>query len=554
MKKIKIFKSPARFYFFSGLILVTCLSGMLLWNHFKYKFVNRKLDKLVTAKSGGLYQLNYSNLRIDEALGNIDAENITLTADSPVYQSLADKGLAPSMLISLRVAQLHIAGVKTPKALLHKEIKAHILKLTNAEIEILVAKKSEKEQGEPKKLFGKEFYEQILGNLTSIQADSIILENARVQIRYQQAGTALYSATGLNISLARTSIDSLSLTDSTRILFSDQVSLRCQLFESVTKNDIFHFQVRDIAFESSNSQLDMGGIYIKPRLSETAFAKSNRFAKDRFDVETGKVQIRNISISELNSQRLVADQIEIYNASLHVFRDISFPHDSVDRTHDFPQEVIMRLPIPLYIPAIDVKNAFIEYKEKNSRSDSSGSLRFYQVNAVFRQVTNIRKYIDLNNQLQFRFKAKFLNEPYLTVNMNMRLNDKKGRFHLEAKLEPMHAQSLNPLLKPMALAEIEKGEITGLQYTLDANNTQGKGRLLFTYEDLKVKLLKKDDDQNRYKTRLLPTIAAGIVVKKSNPQGGETRLGKVEYTRDIHRSIFNFMWKSLLAGIKQTAL
>ena len=106
----------------------------------------------------------------------------------------------------------------------------------------------------------------------------------------------------------------------------------------------------------------------------------------------------------------------------------------------------------------------------------------------------------------------------------------------------------------MALAEMEKGNINRLVYHLEATNTYAKGNLEFLYDDLSLKLLKKVDEKNVYKTKTLPTLAAGLVMRHSNPQHGTTRSGNVDFTRDIHRSIFNLMWKSLLSGIKQIAL
>jgi len=554
MKKNKIFKSPGRFYLFSGICLFALVTGTLIWNHLKHKIVNKKLYNLVAVKSKGLYQLQYSDLHLDEALGNITADHITLLADSQVYQSLADSGKAPDLLLSLTVAHLFISGVSTPKALLNKEIKAHAIKLVGAEIEILLPKSGKAKRPSSINIFSKEFYEQILGNLKSIDVDSIILENGQVKIRYQNAGTILYSASGLNIRLEHTTIDELTPFDSTHLFFSRQLSVNCRRFESVTKKDDYHFQINDFVYQTNTNEMDLGSMAITPRLSETAFTQSNRFAKDRFDLTLGKIKIQNINITALNHQKVVVDQVELNDPSLYIFRDISLPHDSVDRTHDFPQEVIKRLPMPLYIHQIQIRNGFIEYKEKNNKSDSSGRLTFYHINAAFRQVTNMPIYIKRHNELQFEFRGKFLNESNLTVHMNMLLNDTKGHFQLEAKLDSMDALSLNPLLKPMALAEIENGQITGLQYSLSANNTFGQGNLLLTYQNLKLKLLKKSKNHINYQTRLLPTIAANVVIKKSNPLNGKIRLSQVEYTRDTRRSLFNFLWKSLLAGIKKTAL
>ena len=69
----------------------------------------------------------------------------------------------------------------------------------------------------------------------------------------------------------------------------------------------------------------------------------------------------------------------------------------------------------------------------------------------------------------------------------------------------------------MALAEMEKGKITGLQYHMDATNTRAKGKLYIKYDDLNIKLLKKDDEKNKYKTKFFPTLAAGVLLKDSNP-------------------------------------
>jgi hypothetical protein len=136
----------------------------------------------------------------------------------------------------------------------------------------------------------------------------------------------------------------------------------------------------------------------------------------------------------------------------------------------------------------------------------------------------------------------------------MRLNDRKGNFQLDAQMGALNAVMLNPLTEPMALAKLDRGKINGLRYHMNATNTHAKGRLTLRYDDLSVKLLKKDDNKNKYKTKLFPTLAAGLIIKKSNPQNGETRRVDVDYTRDIHRSIFNLMWKSLYSGIKKTAM
>ena len=554
MTEKRAFHKSRTFYFASGIALIILTAGFFIWRNYKYKLVNKKLDTLVTAKSKGLYEVNYNNLVIDEVLGNISAENIEMIPDTQVYQNLVRQNQAPENLFFIRIPKLLISGVKTPKALLNKEISAHIIRIESAEIELQTGKGNKKNKPDIGALLNSAIYRQLLGNLKSITADSIVLENAALTLLDLDTKAIHYKLGGLSIRLAAIAIDSLHENDSTRIIFSKEISVHVHRVDIPQKNKIYDLQVTDLDFNSQTRALHTGQLRLIPRLSETAFARSNHFAKDRFDIHAGSIEIKNINRSALLDQQLVADTIRISDGSFRIFRDKSYPHDSVDRTHDYPQEAIMRLSLPVNIKTVIIRDSYIEYKEKNDKSDSSGKVSFFHVQANLDNVTNMPEIIRRNNRMILNFNASFLNATPFSANIRMRLNDHSGRFQLDAKMGGLSASDLNPLLKPMALAELEKGKITGLRYHLDATNTRGIGKLTLTYENLSVKLLKKDDDKNKYKTKLLPTLAAGIVLKKSNPQNGEMRPGNVDYNRDVHRSIFNLMWKSLLSGIKKVAL
>jgi hypothetical protein len=546
-------RSPA-FYILWTVVVILVGSGIVIWRNFKYKLVNKKLDQLVTVKSKGLYQINYEKLVIDEVLGNISAENIEMIPDSLIYQSMVEQKTAPSNLFFINIPKLVITGVKTPKALLNKEISGHLIKIINAKIEIRLPDSKNNKETDLSKNIRDDLSQQLLVNLKSIDADSVILENADLTIKNGENKTISILAQGLNIRFAGIRIDSSSQNDSNRILFSRDLVVQCEYLDIPFKNKAQDLQIKGMVFESQYRHFHMDKISLFPLLSETAFARSNKYAKDRFNIELGSLDVWQLNRERMLHQELIADSITINKATLKVFRDKSFTHDSVDRTHDFPQEAIMRLPMPVNIKKVIIKDSYIEYKEKNDKSDSSGKVAFFHVHAVLNNITNIPSQIRLNNAMTLDFHASFLNEAPLNVTIRMRLNDVKGNFSLNAKMNAIEAEKLNPLLKPMALVELNKGRINSLQYHMDATNTKAKGKLILNYENISVRLLKKDDDNNKYKTKVLPTLAAGFILKDSNPKNGKTRIGHVEYDRDIHRSIFNLMWKSLLSGIKEVAL
>ncbi|HEY2649110.1 MAG TPA: hypothetical protein VGI38_07940 [Puia sp.] len=554
MAEKRAFYRSRIFYVLSGVLLIILTIGFFIWRNYKYKLVNKKLDNLVTGKSKGLYQLSYRHLIIDEALGNISAEDVALIPDSVLYQKQSEEKTAPESLFYIRIPKLIISGVKTPKALLNKEISAHIIRIENADIQIRMGKSKTESHPDFKSILASEQYRQLLGKLNSIKADSVVLENARLSLMDKDSKKIRCRAEGLSIRFAGISIDSSKQKDSSRMLFSDEQAIECRQLEIPTKNNIYDLKISGLDYNSRKEQLHTAQIRLIPSQSEEEFANANKHAKDRFNISIGQMNIVHLDRQSLLRQEFVADSMILTDASIKIFRDKSKPHDSVDRTDKFPQQEIMRLSLPVYIKKILIRDSYIEYKEKNDKSDSSGKVAFFHVNASLINVTNRLDSIRRNNQMRLHYESRFLNVSSFTADINMRLNDSRGHFHLNAKLGEMEAVTLNPLLKPMALAELDKGKIHSLEYQMDATNTQAKGTLYIKYEDLKIKLLKKDEDKNKYKTKVLPTLAAGVVLKDSNPLHDKMRIGHVDYNRDIYRSIFNLMWKSLFSGIKQVAL
>lgn len=135
----------------------------------------------------------------------------------------------------------------------------------------------------------------------------------------------------------------------------------------------------------------------------------------------------------------------------------------------------MSLPISLNIKKVRVSNTYIEYKEKNDQSDSCGKVAFHLVEATLRNVTDMPDYIDRNNKMELIFNTSFLNITPFHTTRSMNLRDSSGRFQLDARIGRLNATDLNPLLKPVVLAEIKNGKINGLQYHLTATNRHANG-------------------------------------------------------------------------------
>ena len=531
------------------IVVVLVGAGILVYRKYKYEFVQQKLTQAVDSKNNGIYRLQYEHLVIDEVAGSITADHILLQADTAAYLALQKTGKQPPVLLNLTIPSLSISGVKTPKALLSKEVQGDKILLSNAVIEIYV---NNFFRDSSRYAVGEELYKQILGKLKSIRIGSIELAHTRIDISDLLTHKKYFTASDLTLSLTDLAIDSLHAQDSSRIFFARDLAISGKDLTLPTKNHDYDIRLTDFGYNSATASFGAKQLRIQPRLGETAFAAHAKISKDRYDFRMDDIRLIKIDRKAMLEKKIEADSLTIAGSSFKIYRDISYPRDSIVRINTYPHQKLQSLALPLYIRKIVLNHSFIEYKERNGKSDTSGKLQFYDVRAIFTHMTNMPVYTKNNDRATLDFTARFLNKARFHAVMTMYLLKNKGRFDLTADLGPMAATDVNPMTEPMALARIDKGQIDGLHYDLKAGDSAADGKLNFRYHDLKVSLLKKKDNQP-FKKKFLPSLAAGLLIKDSNPAKGELRMTDVHYKRDIHRSMFNLMWKSLFTGIKQTA-
>jgi hypothetical protein len=554
MAEKKILRSIKERGFRSPYLLITVIvvvAALLTWQFYKYKIANKNIGKLVNEKSKGLYSIRYDSLFIDEVSGILHVRNIEIIPDTALYNQMVKDKTNPHVLLRLTIPALDILRIKTPKALLTKEIDGGKLEISNPTIEVGVADfLKDSTTYSP----GKDIYKQLLGKLLSIKMDSIQINHANLIVKNIKSNAVTFRGNNVSFLMTDLLIDSANSDDSSRILFSRNLVMTCDELLFPSKNKKYQFHVEKLHFISQSNSFYIGKIKLVPQLSEDEFARSNPTQKDRYDIMMEGIGLVNINRESLWHKRIEADSLVIKNSSFKIYRDLSYPRDKLSRVGKYPHQQILELPVPMIIKKIIVTQSFIEYKEKNAKSDSAGKVQFYAVHAIMTNVTNMSSAIARNNHSVLYFKSKFLNKAPIDAKLTMFLGNPQGKFAIEGNMGSINAIALNPLTQPMGLARLEKGNVSKMQFNFTGNDSSSDGKLTILYNDLKISLLKKDKEQNKYDKKFLPSLAANIIVKNSNPGKNEkTRVANVHYNRDTNKSFFNLLWKSIFTGIKESA-
>ena len=533
-----------------SIVIIILVAGLLVWRHFKYKMADQGIQEAVSGKSHGLYQLTYDSMRIDEVSGSMDVKNIQLTADTAMYNEMETQKKNPPIIVNVNVPHMHVGGIKTPKAILTKEISGARIELFGPTIELLVSEFLKDTSGYSP---GKEIYRQILGEMKSIKIDTILINHGTLIVKDMHTGKLRFKGLDVSVLLTALEIDSATQNDSSRILFSRNLDLSCRDISIGSKDKKYIVGLQGLEYSSTDDRFSIHNIDITPQLSEEAFTRSLSKQKDRYNITMSGIHLTGIQREALWQKKIVADSLIIGQSSFKIYRDISLPHDSLNRVGKFPHQMLMDLPLPVYIKTMWLQSSFVEYKEKNAKTDSSGKVQFWQVRASIHNTTNMASRIRANNACILDFNSMFLNRVRFKAKWTMYLKDPDGKFHIEGKMGSIPVTSLNQLTEPMALTRLEQGTIDNLSFSYNGANYYCNGEMRFLYHGLKVGLLKKNDDVAGYKKKKILSMGANILVRDANQGSPETTSVHVEYERDKYRSVFNLMWKTTLSGLKKTA-
>ena len=334
--------------------------------------------------------------------------------------------------------------------------------------------------------------------------------------------------------------------------FTKEAEVALDRFSLKSKDGRYDYHFKNIWINSLQKELKINSLNVVPFASEKQFANKFHFQTDRYDVKVSGILLKNIGMNSLLDKRLEASEIVINNINAKIYRDSHKPLEKKSNVGNYLSQLLQKFEQPVNISKATVNNAFIEYRENETVSDSIGVVIFSNSKFNISNITNISSAIQKNNELNISFDTKVFGSIPLQGNFKFILNSNKGNFVANGHTPGLDLVKLNRVSVPMALIKINSGKINSIDFNFTGDNTSAKGKFIMKYENLKVDVLKRDKNTNAVKKRGFASLAANLVVKNKNPGSSGLRIINAEYDRNIYKSFFNLVWKTIFAGMKET--
>ncbi|MEO6722675.1 MAG: hypothetical protein ABIN67_20055, partial [Ferruginibacter sp.] len=308
-------------------------------------------------------------------------------------------------------------------------------------------------------------------------------------------------------------------------------------FSFDTKDRMYKLSVKDFVINNLSSTVKVRQFSVKPLLTEQQFVKQSRYQHDLYDLTINDMTFSGVNIKKL----LVNKELEIESGSIQtifkIFNDKTLPPQSKSKVGNYPHQLLQKVSFPIYIKTLKITNGQVSYRERAAKSAMVGNVFFTGLNGTLSNITNIPDRLKSNPNLTVKAGAKFLGQGNLSTLWQLPMNTSSGAFNIKGEMQPMNAVGLNPLIEPLGMASVKQGQVDKVTFNMDGTNLKAVGNILFLYHDLKLELLKKDEDEKQLKKKGLMSALANTIIKNDNTNTDNSK--QVNYTRDTTRSFFN---------------
>lgn len=380
--------------------------------------------------------------------------------------------------------------------------------------------------------------------------DKVTIGNTKIFI-YNRAKPNEQPLVITNVKFNASDIQKLhSGTNIKNLISSSNWKITADGFSFFTANKRYKISVGAFDINNANSSMHIKSLTVKPQFTEAAFSRILARQEDLYNLE-----FNNIELSGIDTRLLIQQQrLEALAASLQpivkIYRDRTVAEDMSSKVGKYPHQMLQNIKFPFSIKKLNLNNGMVAYTEKSNVSNQTGTIFFKGINGTVSNVTNIKDIISKNNLLLLDANASFMGVSQVHSVWKLSLSSNNGAFDVSGTGGGFNAVSLNSLSEPLGMVSIKKGQINKLTFNLSGTDLAAKGSATLLYEDLKIEVLKKDS--GNVKKNGLQSLLANALMKNSNPLKGVVRTDAINYQRDVTKSFFNLLWKSIFSAAKKT--
>jgi len=535
-----------------GGLLVLLIILQLCITFFANDLAADYLKDTVSESSNRTYVLDFDDLSLNLFSGSATLEKVRIDADTTSFARKTTPGFKPPQtLFQGSVEEIYISGVDVFEILWGDALNIGTITISRPQIHARQNPRNiPADTSSQFSTVDSSLYAALSNRFSALNLDYFAIENGNVAI--SKSSDTLRSARQIDLTLHDIQVDSAS-AQSGRLFVTDSFSFNMQNFRMNKPGGLYNTAVGELDVSTSAQHVLVDSFQLIPRYPRFEFSERNGAEIDRLDITVPKIKMQRVDFSRfIDSARFYAQKIQIDSARMEDFRDKNpiFPRNN---RPPIPHMAFKELDQKIKIDTVTINDSYIAYSEYWYEAPQAGTITFEQLDATMYNVSNYPAAIESGQRIVMDARTRVMGRPVLNAHFEFPMDSKNGFHTVSGTLSQTPLPVFNPILEYVAFARIDEGMLNRMKFDMTLNDNSSNGTLVMNYENLKISVLdKKSIEQKGFMENLKTFAANTFVLKSSNTPEGGMRTGTIGFERIQRKSVFNYWWKSLLSGIKES--
>ena len=304
--------------------------------------------------------------------------------------------------------------------------------------------------------------------------------------------------------------------------------------------------INGVELNTNDSVLHIDSVQVIPRYSKHDFAYKTK-KPGRVDCTWNDISLMGFDFDGIAFyKRCKADTMTLNGFTVYSYKNKNVP--PTPEVKPLFQHILQTLPISVDIPFVKFENGNVFHEELAEHRIHAGKIMFAHIQGHIDGLTNIVK--TKNQYLKVTADGSIMKTAKMNVVFSLPVDPKNEIFTLTGHVRRLQFAEFNEMLEPAAHLSIESGKSDRIDFSLIGNEKTATVNMLLLYEDLEVAVLTPDNKRKRW---LLSELANDLILIRDNPHGKQAqRQVKSSADRNIYLYQFNFLWITMLEGIKES--
>lgn len=533
---------------FLALILLVIIGSFFISNLLN-PIIDKKLKEGIARSSKELYHITYSDLSLNIPAGIIKIKELHLRNDSTIYRQLDHAKKAPNIIYDARANALTISGISFWRILLYRKINIGAIDVDSLSTEITRRPRpyndDRKSNSNPYNLIKEQFNSIELGVLNAKGISVKLVEE-------NNKNSNMQTVKNFDIKVEKFLLDENSGDDSTRVLYSKNISLYIPEFETNLADSPYLISLKNLKLSTEDKKLALSNLKVHPTLSLQSFAKQDKKNKPMIKLSIDSTSITGVNFNKLFKTRIFqADSAQLLGGEFDLAKDKRYQKDNVNKIGQSPAQQLMKIPFKFSIKNTKVKGIGLSYAQISDKYFREGKIDFKNIRGTINNVSNDSTVLNSNKNMTANLTGYVYGKGKLNALFTFDMLNPAGIYSYKGSLSAMNVMEFNRILEPLLNFRLINGNVEKILFDMHGTDLKNWGKFTFDYNHLKIEML-KSPNAGSGKKKILSFIANTFFINDSNPDAnGKYHIGKVDYNRNPNHPFFKVIWKSLLEGIIQ---